>query len=118
MPRSRQLTLDQARKPTGHGGWRTGAGRPKGGTKVSHDAREEFSAREPLHVTLRVVEGVGSLRREAVVEVVRGAIEEGGRGDEFRVVEFNVLRNHVHLIVEAEGARELARGMQGLKVRL
>lgn len=111
-----QLTLDMARKPVGRGGWRPGAGRPRGRTCVSHDARERFAARYPQHVTLRVVEGV-RLRRESVVEVVRAAIGAGGRGESFRVVEFNVLGNHVHLLVEAAGQEALARGMQGLTVR-
>src|SRR5206468_1396915 len=41
----------------------------------------------------------------------------GERGD-FRVVHFNVLANHLHLLVETGGAMPLARGMQGLGVRL
>jgi len=114
---SAQLTLDQARKPTGHGGWRPGAGRPRGRKTVSHEARERIAAKHPVHVTLRAVEGV-RLRKEGVVEVVRRAISAGGRGEGFRVVEFNVLGNHVHMIVEAEGHEALARGMQGLGVRL
>ena len=36
----------------------------------------------------------------------------------FRVVEFNVLGNHVHLIVEANGTYDLSRGVQGLAVRI
>jgi putative transposase len=110
------LTLDQARKPTGHGGWRPGAGRPRGRKTVSHDARERFAARYPAHVTLRVVDGV-RLRREGVLEEIRAAIVAGGRSDAFRVVEFNVLGNHIHLIVEGSGHDALARGMQGLAVR-
>ena len=31
-----QLTLDSARRPTGRGGWRPGAGRPRGRTRVAH----------------------------------------------------------------------------------
>ena len=110
--------MDEARRPTGRGGWRRGAGRPRGRTKVGHITRERFAARYPLHVTLRVAEGVGSLRKGRVVKVVRGVIAAGGRRDAFRVVEFNVLGNHVHLVVEAGGAEALARGMQGLNVRL
>jgi REP element-mobilizing transposase RayT len=114
---AKQMTRDEARKPTGHGGWRRGAGRPKGRKVVSHDARERFAARCPLHVTLRTVPGV-PLRREGVLEVVREVMAAGGRRDDFRVVEFNVLGNHLHLVVEAAGKDALARGMQGLKVRL
>ena len=116
--RSRQLTLDRARKPTGHGGWRPGAGRPRGRKTVSHDARERFAARYPLHVTLRVVAGVRSLRRDDVMEIVRSVIAACGRTESFRVVELNVLSNHLHLVVEASSQDALAAGMQSLTVRL
>ena len=94
-----QLTLDHARRPTGHGGWRPGAGRPRGRTKRAHTTREAFAARYPQHVTLRVVEGLGSLRRGGTMRVIRDAIEAGSRGDRFRVVHFNVLANHIHLLI-------------------
>jgi REP element-mobilizing transposase RayT len=113
-----QLTLDQARRPTGHGGWRPGAGRPRSRTTCSHAARPAFAKALPLHVTLRVVGGLRSLRRERVVQAVREAIADHGDRDDFRVVHFNVLGNHLHFLVEAASARALARGMQGLNVRL
>ena len=113
-----QLTLDSARKPTGHGGWRPGAGRPRGRKTVSHDARERFAARHPLHVTLRIKPGVQSLRRGKVCATIRAALAAGGHKPTFRVVEFNALNNHLHLLVEADGPADLARGMQGLQVRL
>jgi REP element-mobilizing transposase RayT len=114
-----QLTLDQARKPDGrHGGWRPGAGRPRGRKRLAHIEREAFTWREPLHVTWRIAEGVRSLRREAVLEVVRDRLARFANRDDFRVVEFNVLGNHMHLVVEASGQRALARAMQGLAVRL
>jgi REP element-mobilizing transposase RayT len=75
------------------------------------------AASAPLHVTLRIVGGLPSLRRERVVRIVRTALA-GGQRDDFRVVHFNVLANHLHLLVEADGATPLARGMQGLSVRL
>lgn len=112
-----QLTLDQARRPVGRGGWRPGAGRPRGRTTASHARRPELAAREPLHVTMRIRGGLASLRRERVMRIVRAAIAAGQRQD-FRVVHFNVLANHVHFLVEAVGKIALARGMQGLNVRL
>jgi REP element-mobilizing transposase RayT len=36
----------------------------------------------------------------------------------FRIVEFNVLSNHLHLIVEAADAVALSRGIQGFAVRV
>ena len=35
-----------------------------------------------------------------------------------RVIEYSILGNHIHLIVEADGAESLARGMQGLEIRI
>ena len=36
----------------------------------------------------------------------------------FRIVEYSVQSNHVHLVVEAHDRRELSRGMQGFGIRL
>lgn len=114
-----QLTLEHARKPDGrHGGWRPGAGRPRGRKKVAHLTRDAFAARHPLHVTWRVVDGVPSLRREAVLEAIRGILSKYADDDAFRVIEFNVLGNHLHFVVEAPGKDALGRGMKGLARRL
>ncbi|HTE54763.1 MAG TPA: transposase [Kofleriaceae bacterium] len=85
---------------------------------VAHRRRERFGACLPQHVTLRVVDGVGSLRRHRSMRIVRQAILAGGHRLHFRVIEFSVQSNHLHLIVEADGADGLARGMIGLAVRL
>jgi REP element-mobilizing transposase RayT len=85
---------------------------------VAHARRERFAARFPQHVTLRVRAEVGSVRRYRVMRVVRAALLAGGHRADFRVVEFSVQSNHVHLLVEAEGATSLTRGMIGLEVRL
>jgi REP element-mobilizing transposase RayT len=112
-----QLTLDQARKPTGRGGWRPGAGRKKKPGSVSHATRATVDARQPQHVTVRLVEGAPSIARGYLMRVIRTAIAESHKPT-FRVVEFNVLGNHLHFLVEAAGQRLLACGMQGLLVRL
>jgi len=117
-----QLTLDSARRPTGRGGWRPGAGRPRGRTRVAHTTRERFAPRFPIHVTLRLREGLGSLRRHKALQIMRQAVSasarRGGEADAFRIVHFNLLSNHVHLVVEAASAAALAHGVQGLSVRL
>ena len=46
------------------------------------------------------------------------ALEGGADRFGFRLVHYSVQANHLHLLVEAEGKRALARGMKGLKVRL
>jgi REP element-mobilizing transposase RayT len=111
-----QAALDFHGKPHGRGGWRPGAGRPRGRAGVSHDRRERFPGRFPLHVTLRIVPGI-NLRKDWLMPTIHGAIRDTVRTD-FRVVEFNVMGNHLHLIVEAASAEALASGMNGLEVRL
>ena len=99
------------------GGTRPGAGRPRKPGAVSHAARPALPSRFPQHVTLRIAEGVPSIAREHLLTVIRAAIA-AAHEPAFRVVELNVLSNHVHLITEASSAEALARGIQGLAVRL
>jgi REP element-mobilizing transposase RayT len=84
---------------------------------VAHERRRRFAARHPLHVTLRVVAGLPSLRCHGALRVIQRAIEAGGHRPDFRVIHYVVIGNHLHLIVEAASAERLARGMQGLEVR-
>ncbi len=116
--RSPQLTFDDARVPSGHGGWRPGAGRPRGKSRVGHEARESIPASVlPQHVTLRLLEGLPSLRQRRFVIAIRDAIARSHRAD-FRIVHFNVESNHLHLITES--AHDLARssGIAAFEVRV
>jgi putative transposase len=120
VPRKRhvQLTLDQARKPDGrHGGWRPGAGRPKKAGAVSHSKRPDEPGRFPQHVTLRIGEGVPSLAREGCVKIIRAAVKASHKPG-FRIIEFNVLGNHLHLVTEAANKRTLSTGIQGFAGRV
>ena len=113
-----QLSLVRRKNPTdSRGGARPGAGRPRKPGAVSHDKRDRLQSRFPQHVTLRVVSDAPSLAREWLMKIIRRAIRQAHKPG-FRVVHFNVLANHVHFITEASGNDELARGMQGLQVRL
>jgi putative transposase len=49
--------------------------------------------------------------------VIREAIRAASH-DEFRIVCFSVQHNHLHFIVEADDARSLSRGVQGLAIRI
>ena len=102
------------------GGKRKGAGRkPKGDSAgVSHLARERFSRREPVHVTLRLKAGVGYLRAYSRMNAILLALAEAQERFGLRIVDFSVQGSHLHLIVEAEGPGNLTRGIQGLSVRL
>jgi putative transposase len=102
------------------GGPRTGAGRPPNAEKagVSHLRRPSLSRHHPLHVTLRVRSGVASLREQALFAVVRKALAAGKERFGFGLVHFSVQRDHLHLIAEAQDRRALARGVQGLSIRV
>jgi REP element-mobilizing transposase RayT len=71
-----------------------------------------------VHVTLRARLSV--LRSEHVFPTVRLALLRAARRDEtkFRVLQFSVQSDHVHLIVEASDKRSLTRGMQSLAIRV
>ena len=103
-----------------HGGPRKGAGRKLEAPKpmVSHRKREVIDGREPVHATVRLIEGLPSLRRMRVLGVLKGAFAAGRDRFGFRLVHWSVQSNHIHLLVEAEGNEALSRGMQGLQVRM
>ncbi len=104
---------------TSWGGAREGAGRKKSKeSHVPHDARPPFTARHPVHVTLRLEKGLPYLRNGRTHHVLKQAFRAGRERFGFRLVHYAVLANHVHLVVEAEHAASLSRGMQGLAVRM
>jgi REP element-mobilizing transposase RayT len=121
MPRPRkrhvQLDLEQARRcAPGLGGWRPGAGRPRRTEGVAHEARDAVRPHQPQHVTVRLVEDV-SIRKSWLMPTIHGAIRDSQRTG-FRIVEFNVLGNHMHLVVEADSAAALGNGMNSFETRL
>jgi putative transposase len=99
------------------GGARPGAGRPRTSKHIAHTKRERVSRHVPLHVTLRLVGGLPSLREKRTFRVVREVLGEPRAGGA-AIVQYSVQSNHVHLIVEAPDKRGLARGVQALSIRL
>ncbi len=71
-----------------------------------------------MHVTLRVLPHVWNLRSKRGYRVIRRAVARGGDRFGMRLCELSVQGNHLHFVVEAEDARALSRGMQGLSIRL
>jgi REP element-mobilizing transposase RayT len=111
--RQRELVLHA------RGGKRTGAGRPPRGERagVSHARRETLAAREPALVTLKVRAGLLRLRSRRVLARILPSLA-AARERHVRLVHWSVQHDHVHLVVEADSAERLARGMQGLSVRI
>jgi REP element-mobilizing transposase RayT len=110
---SEQLALFPKR-----GGKRRGAGRPPKGARAGapHKKRAELTKNDPVHIVLRVVAAVGSLRRRCVYRAVREATLTTARRENFRIVHLSLQRTHIHLLVEAEDQYALASGMQGFQI--
>lgn len=102
------------------GGARARAGRkPKGAqVGVPHRRRPAHAKCHPLHVTLRVRRGLAALREHELFLEVRRALAAGRECFGFRLVHFSVQRDHLHLLAEASDRRALARGVQGLSIRV
>ena len=114
----RQLSLN-LRTPARHGGRRQGAGRkPRPNPLVRHLSRPRLSSHHPCHITLRVHKGAPSLRAPAFVRDLERSLVRGCDRGEFRLVHYALLRNHAHLIVEAESRHALGRGMKSLSRRM
>jgi REP-associated tyrosine transposase len=86
--------------------------------RVSHRARARVSSGCGVHVTLRVREGVWSLRGPRAFAVLSRCFERAKDRLGFRLIHFSVQGNHLHLLVEARDNQSLARGVQGLAVRI
>jgi len=117
MKRRGQLAFDLRYK--GRGGPRKGAGRPRNrpGT-VPHLRRPKLSPHHPVHVTLRLVDGLQSFRSRQCHRAILPALEVARERDDFRVVELSVQSNHLHLIAEADNRAALSRGIQALAIRI
>src|SRR5690349_2648355 len=86
--------------------------------KVPHRKRPVLSARYPVHATWRVLPHVWNLRSRRCFSRIARCFMAGRDRFGFRLVHFSVQGNHLHLVVEAPDERALARGMQGLGVRI
>jgi hypothetical protein len=102
------------------GGKRDGAGRKRSRPRptVPHDARGNVREYQPVLVTMRLRDGVPSLRSRAAWEcIVATFVRLRGR-DGFQLVHYSVQKNHLHLIVECRDRDALAGAMTVYATRL
>ena len=85
---------------------------------MPHVARPALARRFPVHVTLRVAREVWNLRSQRCFRLIRRAFVLGNDRFGFRLNQFSVQGNHLHLLVEAANAQSLTRGIKGLAVRI
>jgi hypothetical protein len=102
------------------GGKRAGAGRKPNGPRagVSHLRRPALSHRFPVHVTHVLRPDIAPLRTRFLYPIVRRALCASCERRTFRIVQFSVMDDHLHLLIEAADERALGRGMQGFSIRL
>jgi REP element-mobilizing transposase RayT len=81
-----------------------------------HEVRPDIKPRDALHVVMRVVPSVGSMRRRALYKAIRDATITAALRERFRIVHVSIQRTHVHMLVEATSKEALARGMQGFQI--
>lgn len=129
MPNQVRRAIQQELTFRKHGGAREGAGRKRthaGKPRLRHATRPALEPRFPVHVTKRVRSDVTRLRRFELCNVLRRAFVHGcrkdvsaeGRAGYFRICQFSIEGNHIHLICEASDSEALARGIQGWSVRV
>ena len=103
------------------GGWRAGAGRPKGSrtsTRIPHRTRPRIGKHQAAHVTVKVLpvrRSLRSARPRRALELIFAA-EKRRKG--FRLLHYSIRRDHIHLVCESDDAQALSRGVQRLTSRI
>src|SRR5207302_5203189 len=72
----------------------------------------------PVHVTLRIRQGVGYLRGWSRTRAIEDALREAKLRFGLRIVHYSIQGMHLHLLVEVDDRVALTRGIQGLSVRI
>ena len=119
-PAAKQLSSEDQRRRSGRGGPRVGAGRPPESKNppVHHVRRPPVPRSCPSHVTLRLRQGLPSLRQRRFLRELRPSLRAACERGEFRVLHYSVQANHLHLLVEAAGKEALGRGMKAISARV
>jgi len=72
----------------------------------------------PSRVTLRLRRGLPALRTRCSLRELGASLREACERRGFRVVNYSVQRNHLHLFVESAGKEALGRGMKAISSRV
>ena len=80
--------------------------------------RPAVTRHDPVHVTLRLLDGLPTLRRPRTMRFIETVFARERRRKGFRLVHYVVRTNHLHLVCEAEQSEALSRGVQRLASRI
>lgn len=106
----KQLTF---KKTSGWGGRRNGAGRPNRSQTVNHMKRPKVNIQKPLHITMRLKEGLPTIRSKNLVKEFKRGLKKA-REQGLYVIHYSIQGNHIHLIAETKSNEALALGMRSL----
>jgi REP element-mobilizing transposase RayT len=84
--------------------------------RIRHARRPDVSG--AVHVTVRIRAGLPNMRTPRAYRALERAFRKGKEKGGFRLVQYAVLSNHMHLFVDADDKTSLAKGMQALQVRI
>jgi REP element-mobilizing transposase RayT len=85
---------------------------------MSHAKRPKLHRRYPVLLTLKLRDGLRTLRSDDAHAAIQRALAASSERGELRVIEYSVQSNHLHLIAEATDERALASGMISVTVRM
>ncbi|MCC6747865.1 MAG: hypothetical protein IT371_09425 [Deltaproteobacteria bacterium] len=107
------------REATGWGGKRKGAGRKKQpGSGLPHRERPLLASRFPVHVTMKVVEGLPNLRSKKQLRAIEKAFVRSAGRFGMNLAHYSIQKNHLHLVTEAKDRDVLMKGLRALAIRL
>jgi REP element-mobilizing transposase RayT len=78
-------------------------------------ARLRFSGTTPAHITLRVAAPIPTLRRPDAYHAIRRALYAVVERSDFRIIHLSIERDHLHLLVEADGHEALSEGVRAFE---
>ncbi|MBL8898115.1 MAG: hypothetical protein JNM84_10835 [Planctomycetes bacterium] len=81
---------------------------------MPHRKRSAKKRGEPLHITVRLADGLPSLRRGGARKVVLAALSASSDRHEKRIIHYTVQGHHLHLLVEADDRECVACAMNAL----
>ncbi len=85
---------------------------------MPHVRRPQVSRHAAVHVTMRCVAGLLSLRRPVPLRLIKEIFAEEGARKGFRLAHYAIRGNHLHLVCEANDTLALSRGVQRVASRI
>ena len=83
--------------------------------KIAHIPRPNLNSKTPVHINIKVRKDIPNLRRKSIYKMLKIGVKKA-RIKGLKVIHFALVSNHLHLIIEADGNKELAQGMRSFLI--